>query len=60
MDFESIKKLALKDNLKISYREYKGVSNVLFLNDLAIAYNTIDSDGKFYLETNFAKNPLFP
>lgn len=44
-------------NIPITYKTYKGVENVRFLNNLAIAYNTIDEKCQPCLETNLKEFP---
>lgn len=57
MTEKSLNILLKELGIQITYKTYKGFENVPFLNNLALAYNTIDDNGMFMLETNIAKFP---
>ena len=57
MTQNSLNSLLEELNISLTYKPYKGFENIPFLNNLALAYNTINESGQFMLETNINNFP---
>lgn len=57
MTLKTLENIAKDNNLSITYKEFNGINNVMFIGNLAIGYNTIDDNGNYLFETDINKFP---